>query len=118
METSATMVANNDWQIALVNGQKAIISLEIAIEDLTIYRKLTNALSKQLDFLGCNKASFDQLTRREKQVLHHILQGYSNETIADMLCLSCYTIKTHRKNINEKLGCKTMVELLPYLLFF
>ncbi len=118
METLATIGTNNDWQIALVNGQKAVISLEIAIEDLAIYRKLTNALQKQLDFLGCNKPSFEQLTRREKQVLHHILLGYSNEAIADMLCVSCYTIKTHRKNINEKLSCKTMVELLPYLLFF
>ena len=117
METLASRTAN-EWQIALVNGQKALISLEIEVEELAVYRKLTNLLTAHLNFLESNKVQFNLLTRREKEVLFHILQGHSNEAIADKLYLSCYTIKTHRKNINEKLHCKTMVELLSYQLFF
>lgn len=117
MEILATPTTT-DWQIALVDGQKALISLEIEVEELATYRRLTNLLAAQLQFIATNKTRFNLLTRREKEILEHILAGCSNEAIADKLYLSCYTIKTHRKNINEKLNCKTMVELLRYQLFF
>ena len=39
-----------------------------------------------------------------------------NKEIADKLCLSIYTVITHRKNITRKLGIKTVAGLTLYAL--
>jgi DNA-binding NarL/FixJ family response regulator len=41
-----------------------------------------------------------------------VLQGKANRDKAEKLFLSELTIKTHRKNINQKLEVKNAVELL------
>lgn len=46
-----------------------------------------------------------ELTRRERQVLVRIGQGYSNRAMADELALSVRTVESHRRNIAIKLGC-------------
>jgi DNA-binding NarL/FixJ family response regulator len=47
-----------------------------------------------------------KLTRREKEIISLIALGKSTRDIAEQLFLSELTIKTHRKNISEKLGTK------------
>ncbi|AKH87792.1 HTH-type transcriptional regulator MalT [Edwardsiella tarda] len=44
------------------------------------------------------------LTQREWQVLGLIYSGYSNEQIADELAVAATTIKTHIRNLYQKLG--------------
>lgn len=46
----------------------------------------------------------DSLTEREVQVLKHITLGYNNAAIAKKLFVSSETVKTHKRNIREKLG--------------
>ncbi len=46
----------------------------------------------------------DQLTRRELEVLRHVIQGRSNREIAEAMRVSVNTVKFHLKNIFEKLG--------------
>ncbi|AWW30794.1 DNA-binding response regulator [Echinicola strongylocentroti] len=53
-----------------------------------------------------------KLSRRELQILSLIKDGHSNQSIADDLFLSIYTVETHRKNIHHKLGVNTVVELM------
>ncbi|GGF33235.1 response regulator transcription factor [Echinicola rosea] len=53
-----------------------------------------------------------KLSRRELQILSLIKDGHSNQSIADELFLSIYTVETHRKNIHHKLGVNTVVELM------
>lgn len=53
-----------------------------------------------------------RLTKREKEIISFIAQGKTSKEIADLLFLSELTIKTHRKNISEKLGTKNVVNLL------
>ena len=52
------------------------------------------------------------LTRREKEILLLLDQGFNGPTIAEQLCLSNYTIETHRKNLMQKLGSNTTQMLL------
>lgn len=52
------------------------------------------------------------LTERERQVLHYILNGYINKTIADKLGLSERTIKLCRAELMTKLGASSMAELI------
>jgi DNA-binding NarL/FixJ family response regulator len=56
----------------------------------------------------------ETLSNREFQVLKLLAQGRSVSEIADQLSLSANTISTYRARIFEKLGVRTLVELLTY----
>lgn len=43
------------------------------------------------------------LSQRELQILSHVVEGYSNKSIADALFISTDTVKSHLKNIYQKL---------------
>jgi DNA-binding NarL/FixJ family response regulator len=53
-----------------------------------------------------------KLTKREKEIISLIASGKSTKEIAGKLFLSELTIKTHRKNISEKLGTKGLADFL------
>ncbi|SEV87088.1 DNA-binding response regulator, NarL/FixJ family, contains REC and HTH domains [Prevotella sp. khp7] len=54
------------------------------------------------------------LTDREIEVMSLIVQGYINKEIADKLNIGLATVITHRKNIMEKLGMKSVSALTIY----
>jgi len=56
----------------------------------------------------------DLLTKREIEVLSLIVQGHINKEIADKLNIGLSTVITHRKNIMEKLGVKSVSALTIY----
>lgn len=54
------------------------------------------------------------LSDREIEVMSLIVQGYINKEIADKLNIGLATVITHRKNIMEKLGIKSVSALTIY----
>lgn len=54
---------------------------------------------------------YKQLTNREREVFQLIAEGHGTRAIADMLCVSVSTIKTHRVKIMEKLMANSPVQL-------
>jgi DNA-binding NarL/FixJ family response regulator len=52
------------------------------------------------------------LTAREKELLRLIVDGYTNQEMADKMFLSIETIKTYRKNLILKLGAKNSMILV------
>lgn len=56
----------------------------------------------------------DELTAREKEVLRLVALGHSNKIIADKLFISIHTVISHRKNISEKTGIKSISGLTVY----
>ena len=54
------------------------------------------------------------LTDREIEVMSLIVQGYINKEIADRLNIGLSTVITHRKNIMDKLGMKSVSALTIY----
>ena len=54
------------------------------------------------------------LTTREREVLQLIAEGRTTRETADKLHISVKTVETHRKNIMEKLGLRTVAELTKY----
>jgi len=54
------------------------------------------------------------LSDREIEVMSLIVQGYINKEIADKLHIGLATVVTHRKNIMEKLGMKSVSALTIY----
>lgn len=57
----------------------------------------------------------DELTTRENEVVKLLAKGKSYSTIAEELCLSINTIKTHTRNIYEKLHVSKKEELIEKL---
>jgi DNA-binding NarL/FixJ family response regulator len=58
------------------------------------------------------KTKFDELTKRELQILEFIKRGYSTKKVADELNISYETVRTHLKNIYQKLHVHTLVEAM------
>lgn len=52
----------------------------------------------------------DDLTDREREVLRHLALGESNKAIADVLCVSEETVKTHVGHILSKLGVENRAQ--------
>jgi DNA-binding NarL/FixJ family response regulator len=53
-----------------------------------------------------------RLTKREKEIIELLSHGMKNKEIAQQLFLSEHTVKTHRKNIVEKLGAEGVNDLI------
>jgi DNA-binding NarL/FixJ family response regulator len=61
-----------------------------------------------------NQAYVPDLTKREKEVIKLIIDGLTNDTIAEKLFLSPLTVSTHRKNVLSKLNLKNTAMLVKY----
>ncbi len=55
-----------------------------------------------------------KLSPREIEVLRELAKGKTQKEIADILCISTTTVITHRKNISEKLGIRSISGLALY----
>lgn len=49
------------------------------------------------------RTAWDTLSRREREILKLIAEGYKNKEIAGELCISVKTVEKHRANLMEKL---------------
>lgn len=58
-----------------------------------------------------NHPVFNCLSEREKDVLKLLLLGLTSKKIAEKLFISKTTVDTHRRNILEKTGMKSTIEL-------
>lgn len=56
------------------------------------------------------------LTTRERQILHLIAAGYSNNEIAERLSISPKTVDNHRTRMMAKLNVHSLAQLLSYAL--
>lgn len=61
-----------------------------------------------IEKIGHKSQQYD-LTEREMEVLHEIQKGCTNKQVADNLCITLATVKTHLINIYGKLGVNNRV---------
>lgn len=54
------------------------------------------------------------ISYRELEIINCIAEGMSNKQIADKLCISPLTVKTHRKNIMSKIGVKNTAGIVRF----
>ena len=54
----------------------------------------------------------ESLTRAELRVLQLLAEGYSNSAMAEKLFVSDSTVRTHLRNINQKLGARSRTQAL------
>lgn len=56
----------------------------------------------------------EALSTREKEIISHVVKGFTNQEIADKLFLSIHTVMTHRRNIARKLQIHSATGLTIY----
>lgn len=59
-------------------------------------------------------SAYETLTRREKEVLKLVGEGYTSREIADLICISPKTVEKHRSNIMGKLNIHKASALSAY----
>lgn len=114
------LIADNasDVYIGLIAVFFTILGVWIATQlikpkaqTLVVEKKIYVASSH--DFI-MNEAEFKKLnlSNREYEVLQLLAKGYSNAEIADKLCLSLSTIKTHVSNLLFKMDVKSRTQAI------
>lgn len=71
-------------------------------------------INRTIDKCSCHDSQQEELSEREKDVLVQLAKGLSNKEIADKLNISVHTVISHRKNIIEKTGIKSLPGLTIY----
>jgi NarL family two-component system response regulator LiaR len=61
-----------------------------------------------------SKPSLNELTDREREVLNLVVQGQSNQQIAEALVISIATVKAHISSILSKLQVSSRAEAIAY----
>ena len=75
---------------------------------------IINKLNKLLQRCDGNNNNLEHLSERETEVLIQLVKGLSHKEIADKLNISIHTVTSHRKNIIEKTGIKSLSGLTIY----
>ena len=84
---------------------------------LPVYLRYHTDLSKLL-IPGESTLSFDlfcekfEISKREKEVIHEVCNGLSNQEIADKLFISLQTVKDHTHRIYGKTSCNSRTQLI------
>jgi len=77
-----------------------------------IARKVVQAFQK----MGASSKDTENLSPREMEILSYLAKGYRYKEIADILFISIETVRTHLRNIYEKLQVRSRTEaVLKYL---
>ncbi len=81
----------------------------------SVAKNLVSDYLKHMD-RGEDKARYDGLSERERQVLTLIAEGKTGQEVADELFISVNTVQTHRSHIMEKLNLHNRSQLIRYAL--
>jgi DNA-binding NarL/FixJ family response regulator len=71
-----------------------------------IARKVVHAFQT----MGASSKETENLSKREQEILSYLAKGYRYKEIADALSISIETVRTHLRNIYEKLHVRSRTE--------
>jgi DNA-binding NarL/FixJ family response regulator len=63
-----------------------------------------------------NLDRYENLTSREREVLHFVAEGLTNNEIATRLGIDSQTVETDRSNLVQKLGLYSDADLIRFAL--
>jgi len=123
-EHTVYFMARKKRPIVLVNGDQqpqfnGVLTLNINQDESHLGKSILQLLARghrpgPQQHEGPEIPRENQLSLREIEVLRLVVRGYINKEIADKLHISLTTVITHRKNITEKLGIKSVSGLTVY----
>jgi DNA-binding NarL/FixJ family response regulator len=81
-------------------------------------RYLTEKINEMViaGYLGENRAEspLQSLSKRERDILQHIVDGRNNRETAELLHISVKTVETYRSRMLQKLGIKNVTDLVKF----
>jgi DNA-binding NarL/FixJ family response regulator len=92
------------------NEQELFTSIEIALHNFSKF-----VLPIELNKDTINHLIASPLTQKEFDILKGLYDGKTNQQLADENFVSINTVKTHIKNVYEKLDTHTRLETISYL---
>jgi two-component system NarL family response regulator len=76
---------------------------------------LFSQIAQEVDSRGRTQVMEDvRMTRREREVIELIGEGLSNKEIAQRLNIATHTVKSHVRNVMEKLALHTRLQIAAY----
>jgi DNA-binding NarL/FixJ family response regulator len=76
---------------------------------------LFSQIAQEVDYRGRAHVMEDvRMTRREREVIELIGEGLSNKEIAQRLNIATHTVKSHVRNVMEKLALHTRLQIAAY----
>jgi two-component system response regulator NreC len=94
----------------LINAVRSVAKGEVFL-----YPSMAGRLVKEyLSQSAASKISSAKLTKREREILQLIAEGFTNKEIAKKLVLSPSTVHSHRTNLLHKLNLNSRHELVQY----
>lgn len=94
-----------DFLVKPFTDQELIDAVNLALS-LDTTRRTNDSTRRRLQQL------FEQLTRREREVLAHVVSGALNKQIASQLGLSLITVKQHRASVMRKMNASSLADLV------
>ena len=115
---AVAVAAMPEWKIEkFLRKEKARITIDIDLNELPDYLFEFRKMLRNRKFFAECRQRFLSLTPKEKFILALLIKGKTNKEIAEINCISCETVKTHRRNLLRKLACPNMAELMQYHVF-
>lgn len=122
LEHTAFFLERKKRSIVLVNGNSNTFNTFHTLDTSLTEAELTKSLLRLHEGghghhphpQGGKEADNFRLSPREVEVLTLIVRGYINKEIAEQLNISLTTVISHRKNITEKLGIRSVSGLTVY----
>ena len=88
-------------------GSEVVAKVKDAIDAFVRNQAEANPVIASLNFPGR-----EPLTRREREVLTHLIAGSSNKEVARQLGIGSRTVEFHRARLMEKLGARNIADLV------
>ena len=112
----STLHAGADGYVLKEDGSTELLTAIRRVQDG--YRYLSSSISDTIiDLLTQGKkasairSAWETVSKRERQILKLIAEGYKNREIADLLYISVKTAENHRTNLMKKLGRHNVASL-------
>lgn len=98
----------------LENAIRDVLEYEGAPMSPAIARKALHMLSKAPDKNNTHSANAipETLSEREREILHHTVNGLDAKRISDILYISVFTVRKHIANIYKKLHVQSKAQII------
>ena len=96
------------------NNPYLSITTSKPIYNLVSFTYKIDRILDEKEYVESNSSSFNQLTKREKQIIALMADGKTTIEMAKLLNIAAATIEQHRKNIRKKLQIKNLADLLKF----
>lgn len=94
-----------------------VVSLSSQTEPGNVFINKDGVLQRySYSFMGkkWKESEIITLSEREKEVLQFSTQGFSNEQIAETICIDVNTVKFHKKKVFQKFNVKNITEAIIF----